>query len=245
MPTEREVAKGREKLAGSTKVEIELSKLLPPLDVPHALEFVERNIRPRYEEALLVPRAGKPSDGAVAEQPAALRAVAYFATRCLGRVLGVPDPARAISRGDAEEARRVLTDLLTKAVAMCAEEPEHADQRLAAELAAFQVPRGLLGRRRERSALTEVAEGARVLADCLKSVYRSRAEDCRQRAVDTALHALKAMVLVCGIPFESAGEAKSLHAEQLGDLETLARLGPATQFDLGETGPFQAAVERG
>jgi hypothetical protein len=238
MPTERELAESHGKLAGSTKIELDVPDVLPPLDVPRAIEFADRNIRPLYETALLVPGAEKPSGVAAAEKPAAVRVVAYFAARCLGRVLGVPDPARAIDRAKAVEARAVLTDLLKKAVAVCAEEPQHPDQRLAAEVAAFRVPRALMGRSRERSALTEVLEGAGVLGDCLRSVYRGRADDCRRCAVDTALHALNALVLESGVPFERSEDAKSLHSEQLRDLEIVARLRPATQIGLGDTGPF-------
>src|SRR5262249_19265723 len=98
--------------------------------------------------------------------------------------------------------------------------------------------RDLMSPNGERSALTEALQGAGALGDCLKSVYRGQPEDCRRRAVDTALHALKALVLGSGIPFESSEDAKSLHTEQLRDLETLAHVGPETRFDLEEKGPF-------
>src|SRR5262249_18001565 len=111
-------------------------------------------------------------------------------------------------------------------------------QRLADDVAKFKVPKALMDRSRERSALTEVLEGAEVLADCLRSVYSGQAEVCRRSAVDSALHALKALVLESGTPYESSEVAKSLHTEQLRDLGALARVGPSARFDLGETGSF-------
>jgi hypothetical protein len=137
------------------------------------------------------------------------------------------------------EARAVVADLLKKAVAVCAERPRQRDFQLAAELLAFSVPGALTSRRGENWALSYVLDGAEALADCMRAVYLEHAEDCRRRAVDTALHAVTALILESGSKsFESSEAAKSLHAEQLRDLKTLARFGPATPFDLGDTGPF-------
>jgi hypothetical protein len=137
------------------------------------------------------------------------------------------------------EARAVVADLLKKAVAVCAEGPRQRDLQLAAGVLAFRVPGALTSRSGENWALSYVLDGAESLADCLRAVYLENAEDCRRHAVDTALHAVHALILECGSPlFESSEAAKSLHAEQLRDLETLARVGPATPFDLGNTGPF-------
>jgi hypothetical protein len=238
MPTKRESAESHEKLAGSMGDRRVIPDILPPFDVPQAIEFDDSDIRSVYEKHLSLAGSENPGDVAVAEKRAALQAVAYFAARCLGRVLGVPNPDRVSSRAAAVQAREVITKLLMKAVAVCAEEPERADQQLAADVAAFMIPRGLMDPKRERSALTEVLQGAGALGDCLKSVYRCHPEDCRRRAVDTGLHTLKAVVLESGTPFESSEDAKSLHTEQLRDLDTLARLEPSARLDLGETGPF-------
>jgi hypothetical protein len=137
------------------------------------------------------------------------------------------------------EARAVVADFLKKVVAVCAEGPRQSDLQLAVGVVAFRVPEALTSRSGENWALSSVLDGAKALADCLRAVYLEHPEDCRRHAVDTALHAVCALILECGSPlFESSEAAKSLHAEQLRDLEALARVGPATPFDLGDTGPF-------
>jgi hypothetical protein len=239
MPTERELAGKQANAEAGTSSDLDIRQARPALDAPRATESIDRNIRPLYEGAFSAPGMEKPGDVAAAEKQAALRPVAYFAARCLGRILGNLGPKRAIAQADAGEARRVVTKVLIHAVAVCAEGSEHADRQLAADVAAFMIPMGLMRRNlEERSALTEVLQGAGALGDCLKAVYRGHPEDCRRGAVDAALHTLKAVVLISGSPFESSKEAKSLHAEQRRDLDTLVRFGEAARFDLMETGPF-------
>ena len=224
--------------AGSVERSTPVRHVEETFDGPSAVDDLEMSIRQVYEDFLPESEEENRSDVLMGNgNPVALRAVAYFAARCLGRVLWVTDPRKGFDQEKRSEPREVITDLLKKAVAVCAQKPRQLDQKLAAEVRAFYATE-MLSDSMENSGLSEMLEAARELADCLGCVYRDNAEDCRRYAVNTALYALKALILICRLPFEKCAEAVSLHEEYLRDLKTLAGVGAATHFDLGEQGPF-------
>src|SRR5262245_36709333 len=130
MTTERELAEKQAKLAGRTGDKIDITdvrplidvpatldvtpplNVTPTLDVPRVLDAIDRNIRSLYEREISASETEKPGNVAVAENHAAPQAVAYFAARCLGRIVGVPDPENVMGPAYAKEARRLVTTLL-------------------------------------------------------------------------------------------------------------------------------------